>query len=136
MTIMADQELAATQKQELSPNEGEFTREGVYFTPAVDIYETPQELFLLVDMPGVKTDSVDIDLKENVLSIVGKVAAPDTGSEELLTEYRTGNYFRSFRITDVIDQSKIAAAMADGVLTVTLPKASKAVPRRIAITGS
>jgi HSP20 family protein len=130
---MADQEIQAAEKRELTPEGGEFTREGTYFTPAVDICETEKELVVLVDMPGVASGDVEIELKENVLLIEGKVTSEAGKGQELLTEYRTGNYFRTFRITDVVDQAKIAATMSDGVLHLTLPKAEKAVPRKIPI---
>jgi HSP20 family protein len=131
---MADQEIKAAAKQEVLPEKGEFTREGVYFTPAVDIYESEKELTLLVDMPGVSGENVDIELKEDILSIEGKLATPPPVGESLLTEYRTGSYFRTFRVTDVVDRGKIAASMTDGVLQLKLPKAEKAVPRKISIT--
>jgi HSP20 family protein len=91
---------------------------------------------VLVDMPGVNYENVDIELKENILTIEGKMPAEEKKGQELLREYRTGNYFRSFRITDVVDQGKITASMADGVLQLTLPKAEKAVPRKIPIATS
>ncbi len=131
---MADQEIQVAEKQEVSPQAGEFTREGPYFTPAVDICENDKELMVMVDMPGVNTENVEIDLRDDVLSILGRMPQPETEGRALLTEYRTGNYFRSFRITEVVDQSAISASMADGVLKLNLPKAEKAVPRKIAIT--
>lgn len=131
---MAD-EIQATQKQELATNTGELTREGTYFSPAVDIYGNEKELVLLADMPGVSADNVEIDLRDNVLTILGRVQVEDKG-EELLSEYRTGNYFRNFRVTDVIDQSKITASMSDGVLKLVMPKAEKAVPKKIPISNA
>jgi len=130
---MADQELEISQKQELKPERGELTYEGVYFSPAVDIYGTETELVLLADMPGVASDQVEIDLKEDVLSILGRVPEGPAVGQELLAEYRTGNYFRTFRITDDVDRGKIAASMSDGVLKVTLPKSPKVLPRKIPI---
>lgn len=132
---MADQQLQPTEKQEVSPAGGELTREGLYFTPAVDICETDKELLVLVDMPGVANDNVDIDLKEDILSIVGRVSEQEEQGQWLLNEYRKGNYFRTFRVTDAVDQQKISASMSDGVLKLTLPKAEKAVPRKIPITA-
>lgn len=131
---MSAQELQATEKKEIEPQEGEFTREGVYFSPAVDIFETEKEMVLLVDMPGVSTDHVDIDLNENVLSIVGKTLPESAAGDELLREYRTGNYYRSFRVADTIDQGNIAASMTDGVLKLVLPKSEKAAPRKIQVS--
>ena len=133
---MTDVELQATQKQHVEPSEGEFTREGAYFVPAVDIYENSKELVLLADMPGVQTGDLEIDLKEGTLTIVGKVHAEGVKGESLLNEYQVGNYFRSFRLTEVIDQGKITASMSDGVLKLIMPKVEKAIPRKIPITAS
>jgi HSP20 family protein len=132
---MADQEIQSSEKQELSPRTGEFTREGVYFSPAVDIYATEKELVLIADMPGVGLEQVDIDLRDDTLSIMGKVCPESSESEPLLSEYRSGNYFRSFRITEVVDQGKISASISDGVLKVVLPKVEKAIPRKIPIVA-
>jgi len=88
----------------------------------------------MADMPGVQNDQVEVDLREGILSILGKVPLESTSGESLLAEYRTGNYFRTFRLTDDIDTGKITAALSDGVLKLTLPKAAKAVPRKIPIT--
>ncbi len=131
---MTDQEIQASQKEQVVPPEGEFTHEGTYFVPAVDIYENSKELILLADMPGVHTGDVEIDLKEGNLTILGKVSAEREEGESILSEYRVGNYFRSFRLTDVIDQTKITAAMSDGVLKLIMPKVEKAIPRKIPIT--
>jgi len=131
---MADQEMQVTHKKEVEANRGEFMSEGPYFAPAVDIYETEQELIVLADMPGVNSDHVEIDLRDNSLTIVGKAPLDKEEGTALLAEYRKGNYFRTFRITDVVDQTKISASFSDGVLRITLPKVAKAVPRKIPIT--
>jgi len=132
---MTDQQLQATAKQEIEPERAEFTRQGLYFTPAVDICETETDLHLMVDMPGVTSDSVEIDLKDDVLSVVGKVADNEVEGEELLTEFRTGNYFRNFQVTDAIDAESISATISDGVLKLKLPKSKRAMPRKIPITA-
>jgi HSP20 family protein len=132
---MADQELEVTQKQPLTSDTSEFTREGIYFSPAVDIFDTAKELVMLADMPGVNSDNVEIDLSEDILTILGKIQTEDKG-QTILNEYRMGNYFRTFRLTEVVDSSKITASMADGVLKIILPKVEKAVPRKIQITNS
>ena len=72
---MADQELQVYNKAEVSPDRGELTHEGTYFTPAVDIYETEQELVLLADMPGVDAANLDIDLKDDTLATIQKRAS-------------------------------------------------------------
>jgi HSP20 family protein len=132
---MMDKELQPTEKKEVVAQPGEFTREGIYFTPAIDICETDKELMIFADMPGVKSDGVDIEVKEGILSIEGKVPEEKKTGEQLLMEYRRGSYFRSFRITDLVDADKIAAAISDGVLKVTLPKSEKTLPRKITVTS-
>jgi HSP20 family protein len=132
---MADKELQVAEKQEVTTQGGELTREGIYFTPVVDICETEKELMILADMPGVKPDGIEVELKDGILSIEGKVPeSPQTG-EDLLSEFRKGSYFRSFRVTDSVDAGKIAASLSNGVLKVMLPKQEKAMPRKIPITA-
>jgi HSP20 family protein len=136
---MADTEnkaLQAKEKAEVS-TPAEQTRPGVVFTPAVDIFETDKEITLLADMPGVKTNSLNIDLHENVLSLDGDVQSPEGGDErDVFREYRTGKYYRQFTLSQMIDQSKIEAAMKDGVLRLRLPKVEAATPRKIAVKAS
>ncbi len=131
---MTDKELQVSEKKEVTVEGGELTREGMYFSPAVDICETDKELIILADMPGVKPDGVDIELKEGVLSIEGKVPGAAQSEEILFSEYRKGSYFRSFRVTDSVDAGKIAASLSNGVLKVTLPKHEKAMPKKIPVT--
>jgi HSP20 family protein len=130
---MTDKELQVAEKREVTPERGELTREGIYFTPAVDICESEKELVILADMPSVKPEGVDIELKEGVLSIAGKVADAAQAGESLLLEYKQGSYFRSFRVTDTVDAGKIAASLSNGVLKVTLPKHEKALPKKIPV---
>jgi HSP20 family protein len=132
---MTEHELQVTEKKEVQPSQGELTYEGTYFTPAVDIFGTEKELVLLADLPGVDGNAVEVDLRDDTLTIVGKVPPTTPEGEPLLTEYQTGNYYRSFRITEIVDQSKITASMSDGVLKLVLPKVEKAVPRKIPITA-
>ena len=130
---MAEKELQIREKQELQ-RDAEQTRSGVVFTPAVDIFESQEEITLLADMPGVTSDGVTIDLGNNELKITGEVE-PHASEDEtyLLREYETGRFHRHFSISDRIDQSKISASMRDGVLRLVLPKVEKAKPRKIEV---
>ncbi|MDX1388747.1 MAG: Hsp20/alpha crystallin family protein [Acidobacteriota bacterium] len=112
----------------------ESTRPGPLFTPAVDIFETENAITVLADMPGVKTEGLNIDLHQNVLTIEGRVASPVAKNESvLMREYETGGFRREFRLTNLIDQNKIDATLSDGVLRLTLPKAEAARPRKIEV---
>ena len=133
MTARDPKALEAQDKQEV---EGtlERTRPGLTFTPAVDIFETEKAITLIADMPGVRSENLDIDLREDVLTLSGEPDVPGKeGETPILEEYRIGRYVRRFTLSDVIDQSKIEAEISNGVLTLVLPKAEKAVPRKISV---
>ena len=128
-------EIQAREKQELTAP-AEQTKPGPVFSPAVDIFETEKEITLLADLPGVNSDELNIDLRDNVLSLAGGVAPWESAEEEdLMVEFEIGRYFRQFNLSEVIDQEKIDAQLNDGVLRLTLPKVEKAQPRKIAVTA-
>ncbi len=129
---MTEQELKPKEKEE-APLKGERVRPGRVFIPAVDIYETPEALVLTADMPGVSSDKVTLDLKENLLTIYGQVSPPPEQETLLAQEYAIGDYYREFQVGELVDTAKIEATVKDGVLTLTLPKAEKAKPRRIEV---
>ncbi len=131
-----DKELQAAEKVAVA-TEGEQTKAGPVFTPFVDIYESQEGLTLLADMPGVPKDGLVIDVKDNTLTVRGEVKpAADEGRHVLYQEYKVGDYYRQFTLSEVIDQNKITATLKDGVLNLYLPKVEPAKPRRIEITAA
>lgn len=133
MTANEARALEARDKQEVSTSV-EQTRPGATFAPAVDILENDEAITLIADMPGVKAENLDIDLRENMLTLTGETGSA-TGKDETIVsqEYRTGRYFRQFSLSDAIDQANIKAELADGILRLVLPKSEKAIPRKIAV---
>ena len=131
---MGADEIKKTDKR-VAAGRKESTRGSVEFIPQVDIYEDKSGITVLADMPGVDKDGVSIDLKEDQLTINGKVFLQEEKETFLHKEYEMGNYFRQFTLSDMIDREKITARMVDGVLTLILPKAEKAVPKRIEVTA-
>jgi HSP20 family protein len=128
---MSDKDLQVQEKQEVQ-TDAETTRNVPLYVPAVDIYESNDSLTLVADMPGVSPDDVDIDLKDNQLTIQGSVRADEgKGEQVLLREYGVGDFYRQFTIGKLIDQSRIEASMKEGVLTLTLGKVEAARPRKI-----
>ena len=126
-------ELKAIEKQALaSPTEQ--IKPGPVFTPNVDIFETEKAITLLEDMPGVKADALNVDLRDDTLTLTGDVL-PNVGTpgEKVYVEYETGRFYRQFSLSEVIVQEKIDAKLSDGVLRLTLPKVEKVTPRRIAV---
>jgi HSP20 family molecular chaperone IbpA len=134
---MADsKDIKVREKQELA-TPAEQTKPGAVFTPQVDIFETEREITLLADIPGVKSDHLNIDLRDDILTITGDFEPVESSAEEdVLIEYATGRFYRQFTLSEVIDQSKIDAKLGDGVLRLTLPKVEKATPRKIAIKSA
>ena len=129
---MTAQELEVQQKRELDKKE-EKTIPVRTFLPHTDIYETPEALVVVMEMPGVNREHADITVEDDILSVAGRI---DFSKYEKLqpvyTEYNVGYYRRSFSLTpNSFDDHKISAEMKDGVLKVTLPKAERAKPRKI-----
>jgi HSP20 family protein len=115
----------------------EQTRTGPVYSPAVDIFENDHSITLLADMPGVKATDLEIDLRENTLTLTGRVTVPGTGKESgVLREYRPGTFFRQFTLSEAIDQPKIDAQLTDGVLRLELPKVERAKPRQITVRAA
>ena len=106
-----------------------------YVTPAVDIYETVDGLVVKADLPGVPKDGLDVRVENNLLTIQGRSQHAVPG-ETIYREYGLANFFRQFELSDKVDQQKIAAELKNGVLTLNLPKAEEAKPRRIDIRVS
>jgi len=131
---MADsKDLQAKEKMEITSSAEQITP-GFVFTPEVDIFETEKEITLLADLPGVDTDGLEIDLRDNTLTLTGVANNSKDESEiNLITEYEVGKYYRQFTISEVIYQDKIDAVLKDGVLRLTLPKAEKAQPKKITV---
>jgi HSP20 family protein len=126
-------ELKVKEKQELA-SPAELTRPGLVFTPSVDIFENDKEIVLLADIPGVRAETLNIDLRDNTLTLDGGVEPFEAeGEEEVLIEYEVGKYYRQFSLSEMIDQNKIDAQLNNGVLRLTLPKVEKAAPRTITV---
>ena len=99
-------ELQVKEKQEVS-SQVEQTRPGLVFTPAVDIFESDQQITILADMPGVVTEDISIDLREGVLTIAGAVKPWEKADEkDVLIEFEIGKYYRQFALSEAIDQEK------------------------------
>lgn len=105
------------------------------YTPRVDIHENDQAITLIADLPGVDRSDVDIMLEKNTLTLRAKaVAKAPEGYSLAHGEYETGDFERSFTVSEDVDPDAIAAEVRDGVLTVTLPKRAPRT-RRINIGG-
>jgi HSP20 family molecular chaperone IbpA len=131
--MSGSQELAVREKQELAQQE-EKTVPGRYYVPATDIFETDEALTLLLEMPGVSKDNLEIQIENDVLRVEGKIDYSSYKDiEPVYTEYNVGHYARAFTLSNKIDRDAITAQVENGVLILTLPKSKDVLPRRIAV---
>ena len=131
--MASTQELQVQKKRELE-NKEETTIPTRMSLPAADIFEGKNDLTLILEMPGVEKNNVDVHVEGGVLKVEGRLDLTKyRGLQPLYTEYNIGHYSRSFRVSSKIDQNKIAAELKDGILTLKLPKVEEAKPRTIQV---
>lgn len=127
-----------TQASEKTPTDSpETTGGGRIYRPLTDIVETDQGVSMMLEMPGVGPNEVEITLENRVLTIRGK--AEPARPEELklaYAEYGEGDFERIFTLSEDFDPDRIEAEMRGGVLTLTLPRAPETQPKRIAVKGA
>jgi HSP20 family protein len=134
MAMATKQELQVQQKREVETKE-EQTVPARTFMPTTDIYETGDSLVVVMEMPGVQKDNIDVAVENDVLKVYGRLDFSNyTGLQPVYTEYNVGHYARSFRLSSKVDQSKITANIKDGVLQLVLPKTEQAKPRSISVS--
>jgi Molecular chaperone (small heat shock protein) len=129
---MSAQELKVQGKKAAQPGD-EATKNETYFAPHVDIYETDRAVTVVAEMPGVTVEGVDLSLEDSILTLQGRRVLHEQPGRIILEEYEAGHYLRRFTVAETIDQEKIAASLTDGMLTVHLPKAIPAQPRKITV---
>ncbi len=117
-----------------SPGGAERTRTRRAYSPRTDIYETDDGLVLLIDLPGVASNAVEVMLEQNVLTIRGRTEerTPE-GFSPVYQEYEPGDFERAFTLSDAIDGERIEAQAQNGVLRLFLPKAGPARTQRIQV---
>lgn len=105
-----------------------------WIAPLIDIYETDDDYFLSAYLPGVTKENVKIKLEDNNLVIMGRVDYETLINRKyVLKEMEVGNFYRRFKISDSIDESKVDAKLENGILTVKLPKHERIKPKTIEI---
>jgi HSP20 family protein len=124
-----------TTKDRVDSPRRELTHGGVHFSPRVDIYETENELTLFAEVPGVRSEDVDLHYERGELTLRAAVRPRSQGKRLLLQEFEEGDFYRAFSIHESIDASRIGAECKNGVLTVHLPKAEAVKPRQISVNA-
>jgi len=123
-----------TKKEEQSPARTRASEPELIFVPDVDIAENESRILLAANMPGIDQDTVEVTVKNGVLTIEGRarIEGPD-GYQLIGEEYRVGRYRRDFTLSNAVDTDGIKAKVRDGVLSLTVPKRDEAKTRKVAI---
>jgi HSP20 family protein len=118
------------------PTTGAAPQSRAVVTAPIDIYETDEGLVLMADLPGVTTETLELQVQDNKLTIFGRVTSVVPPEARLLhREYNRGDFLRSFILSDEVDYDGITAKLNNGVLEVNLPRMPRAEPRRIQVDG-
>jgi HSP20 family protein len=100
----------------------------------MDAYKRGNDLFVDIDLPGVRADSVDIDVERNVLTVTAQRSwERKEGDQVYLAERHRGTFRRQVHLGDGLDAERIEARYSDGVLTLRIPVAAAAQPRKIQV---
>lgn len=129
---MADKSLTErNEAKNVRPREE--TRAGErYARPSVNIIETEEGLTLIADIPGATKETLDVNVEKGILTINAPVARSQPG-QPVYTEFELLPYYRQFAIPEGLDQAKAKADLNNGLLTLHIPKAAAAKPRRIEV---
>ncbi|PUB12434.1 Hsp20/alpha crystallin family protein [Yoonia sediminilitoris] len=131
------QEVTTQDTTDIARPNGETAPTVPTFVPAVDIFEQGEITVILADMPGVKSDGIEVTLERQVLTLRGTVTPHEPeGYRRLSSEYREGDYLRAFTLSDEIDLGSINAAFKNGVLRLELPRAAEAKPKKITVKAA
>jgi HSP20 family protein len=102
------------------------------FTPPVDVHETEDWYLVRVDLPGVKSEDVNVEVNDNVLSLSGTRVAAESGEAQLV-ERPYGSFARTLTLPQGVDTDSIEAGYQDGVLELRIPKPAQHKPKKITI---
>src|SRR5438105_9688615 len=123
----------ATEKEKQVTHQENGAVERDYLSPPVNIFETKDGFLLEAEMPGVGKDGLEITLEGNTLSLVGRRDDVSAGSGGVYRESKPADFRRAFELDPALDTGKISASIEQGILTLTLPKAERVKPRKIAV---
>lgn len=108
------------------------------WAPAVDIHETENELVITADLPGIKTEDLDVRVENNTLTILGERKLEKTVNEDnmLRVERAYGSFSRSFSLPSTVNTEAIKADYHDGVLIVKMPKREESKPKQVKVNAA
>jgi HSP20 family protein len=103
------------------------------WNPAVNVYQDKDRFTVVVELPGLKKEEIEISLHEDTLTIAGERKREESSEQEFLTERLYGKFQRSLALPTAVDAEKVKASYKDGLLQVVLPKAEEAKPKQIEV---
>ena len=106
------------------------------FTPDVDVRADEEKVVFCFDVPGFKEEDLDVTVENHVLTVQGQRKFQSNDKERVMLGRRYGSFARSFKLPESADDEHLTAALADGVLTITIPRHARARARKITIGGS
>ena len=105
------------------------------FDPSIDVHASDDEVVLVCDVPGVKQDDLEVTLENHVLTIKGTRRFDGKENEQVMLGRAYGSFNRSYTLPEYVDDDNLTARLADGVLTIRIPKQAKAKPKKIQISN-
>lgn len=129
---MADTSVAKRDDEKSLQSREETRANERYIKPAVNIFETDGGLTLIADIPGAAKNTLDINVEKGILTLSAPVSRSMPG-RSLYTEFEFAHYYRQFSIPETLDNEKAKAEFSDGVLTLKVPMAEAAKPRKIEV---
>ena len=130
---MAEKTVPTAANERTTAHREETRSQERYVTPPVDIYENGDGLVVKADLPGVAKENLDVRVENGLLTIQTNPAQIAGNGAPIYREYQLANFFRQFELSDKVDQQKISADLQHGVLTLKLPRAEEAKPKRIEV---
>lgn len=103
------------------------------WNPALDVYQDKDQFTVVVELPGLKKEEIEISLHDDTLAISGERKREESSEQEFLTERLYGKFQRSLTLPTAVDADKVKASYKDGLLQVVLPKAEEAKPKQIEV---
>ena len=133
--MVANNSNSSSEMKELKPGEAEAMATRLEFTPEADIYESEEAIHIALNVPGADPKAIELSIDSEILSVSAAKADDDVPASHkpAASASEAGIYKRSFSIQTDIDRTAITAKASDGVLRLTLPKAQKPKPQRIAV---
>lgn len=105
------------------------------FDPSIDVHASDDEVVFVCDVPGVKQDDLEVTLENHVLTIRGTRKFQGKENEQVTLGRAYGSFNRAYALPEYVDDENLSARLADGVLTIRIPKQAKAKPRKVQIAN-